>query len=192
MRLDVLRRIDEMARHAMSGSDIHELRHGGLAHIHGMWTTWMKGTAGRHVVECRRATGYADALRTLVESGQRLDQVLRVRMQRLLKQRGRICLLHYLPGVEHHDAVRQVCMHAQIVGDQHQGAAHAGADVLQQLDNPTLDHTVERGGWLVGQHEPRREYGRQSDRHALAHAARKLVRISVENTRWQTKLVEIV
>ena len=58
-----------------------------------------------------------------------------------------------------------------------------GAQRAHQLEDLRLDGDVERGGGLVGDQEPRVAGERHRDHHALAHAARELVRIVVEARR---------
>ena len=54
---------------------------------------------------------------------------------------------------------------------------------LQQVEDLGLDGDVERGGRLVGDQQRRLAGQRHRDHHALAHAARQLVRIVVEPLR---------
>ena len=53
------------------------------------------------------------------------------------------------------------------------------AQRAHQLEDLRLDGDVERGGRLVGDQQPRVAGERHRDHHALAHAARELVRIVV-------------
>ena len=54
-----------------------------------------------------------------------------------------------------------------------------------------LHHDVEGGGRLVGDDELRPADGGERDRHALAHAARELVRIGVEDRGRQVQPLEM-
>src|SRR6266851_3906045 len=115
MRLRSCRhRADEMTRHPVAGADFLERRRRCLANVHGVRAARMKAAARWRVIERGRPPRDADSLGTLVESWQRLDEVLRVRVQRLLEQRERVGLLHHLPGVQHHHAVGQVGVHAHV------------------------------------------------------------------------------
>src|SRR5262249_49991828 len=64
-----------------------------------------------------------------------------------------------------------------VVRDQHDGYAELGLQLVEQFENLRLDGDVEGGGGLVGDEEVRIARQRHRDHHALAHTARKLVRV---------------
>ena len=99
-----------------------------------------------------------------------------VRMVGRLQRPARRPLLHEAPQVHHADAVAQVAHHAQVVGDEQVRQAVLATQVGEQVEDLRLDRHVQRRGRLV-QHQqlrPQREGTR--DGHALALAARQLVR----------------
>src|SRR6185295_19955805 len=51
------------------------------------------------------------------------------------------------------------------------------AEVAEQFEDARGDRNVKARGWLVGDEKPRRGSERHRDHDALAHAARKLMRI---------------
>ncbi len=84
------------------------------------------------------------------------------------------------PGIHHRHAVAGLGDHAHVVRDQHHRRAVLLAQALEQRDDLRLDRHVERGGRLVGDDQPGFGSQRQRDHHALAHAARELVRVLVD------------
>ena len=88
--------------------------------------------------------------------------------------------LHLLAGILHDDALRRLGDHAHVVGDQDERHAAVALEAHQQVEDLRLDGDVERGGRLVGDQELRVAGDGHGDHHALAHAARHLVRESGE------------
>ncbi len=64
-------------------------------------------------------------------------------------------------------------------------------DILEQLDHAALHDHIQRRGGLIADHDARLEQRGQGDRHALAHAARELVRVGVQTSWRQTQLDEM-
>ncbi len=91
----------------------------------------------------------------------------------------RVADLDDLAGVHHRHPVASLGDDAQVVGDQQQGGAVVGAQVVEDPDDLRLDQDVERGGGLVGDHERRTQHQRQGDHQPLPHAAGELVRVGV-------------
>ena len=85
------------------------------------------------------------------------------------------------PGIHHRDTVRGLGDHAHVVGDEHHRRAALGAEALEERDDLRLDRDVERGGGLIGDEQTRLGGERERDDHALAHAARELVRIVLDS-----------
>ena len=81
-------------------------------------------------------------------------------------------------ALRHHaDAVRHLAHDAEVVGDEQHApcrSARAGRGGVQDLG---LDGDVERGGGLVGDQQVGLVGERHGDHHALALAARELVRV---------------
>jgi hypothetical protein len=89
-------------------------------------------------------------------------------------------LLDRAPGVHDDDLVGEAGGQPEVVADHHERHPELALQVAQQLHDLRLRGDVERGRRLVGDQQPR--LGGQGDRddHALAHAARELVRVLVQ------------
>ena len=101
-------------------------------------------------------------------------------MLRLRKELVHGRLLRLASRVHDDHAVRDVRDDAEVVRDQDDRRAEALADVAHQVEDAGLDRDVERGRRLVGDQDLRVARERHRDHHALAHAARELVRILVD------------
>ncbi len=86
-------------------------------------------------------------------------------------------IFHDRAGIENGDAIDEAGDQREVVGDPDDGHAELGAQILHQIDDLGLDRHVERGRRLVGDQKLRIAGKADRDHHALAHAARKLVRI---------------
>ena len=84
------------------------------------------------------------------------------------------------PGVHHRDLVGHLGHHAEVVGDHHDRRVELALQALDQLEDLRLDGDVERGRRLVGDQQLGVVGQRHRDHHALAHAARELVRVGVD------------
>ena len=85
-----------------------------------------------------------------------------------------------LPLGHHADAVRDLPHDAEIVRDEQNGHSELGLQVFEELQDLRLHRDVERGRGLVGDEKVRFVRERHCNHHALALAARELVRIGVE------------
>ena len=83
------------------------------------------------------------------------------------------------PGVHDGHPVAGLGDHAEVVRDQEQRQAQVAAQILEQREHLRLGHHVERRRGLVGDHHDGLAGQRQGDHHALARAARELVRVLV-------------
>ena len=83
-------------------------------------------------------------------------------------------------GVHDVHAIRVARHDAEIVGDDHDGDAEPPRQILHQLQDLRLDGHVERGRRLVGDQQLGIAGKADGDHHALAHAARELMRILLE------------
>ena len=110
----------------------------------------------------------------------RAQQAQRIRMLRIGEQQVDRRFLDDSAGIHDHHAVCDLGHHAEIVGDQHDGGARALAQVAQQVEDLRLDGDVQCRRRLVGDQDLGIAGQRHGDHHALAHAARKLVRVFVE------------
>src|SRR6266581_13120 len=117
-----------------------------------------------------------ERLRTLdVREG--ADQVLRVRMLRVLVDVPDGPALHDFPGVHDRHRVARLRHHTEVVRDQDHRKVELPLQALEQLEDLRLDHHVESGDWLVRDHDPRVASEGHRDHHALPHAAGEFVRI---------------
>ena len=122
--------------------------------------------------------------RRRIEPRHRREQRARVVVLRTIEDVVDGALLFELASLHHEHAVRQPGDHAEIVGDQDDRRVEARAcRPSQQIEDLRLHRDVERGGRLVGDQQLRAAAAGHRDHHALAHAARELVRIAVEARR---------
>ena len=91
--------------------------------------------------------------------------------------------LDHRAAVHHQHALHGLGHHAQVVADQQQAHAVFGHQFGDQVEHLALDGHVQRGGRLVGDQQVGPAGQRDGDDHALALAARHLVRIGVEPLR---------
>ena len=115
-----------------------------------------------------------------VEAGDRAEQADGVGVLRVGKEFIDRRALDDLAGIHHGDLVADFGNDAEIVGDQDDGRAARGLQFAHQIEDLRLQRDVERGGRLVRDQQARIAGERDSDHHALAHAAGKLVRIFVD------------
>jgi hypothetical protein len=102
-------------------------------------------------------------------------------MARVGKDLFRRFFLDLLAAVHHQHAVGHLRHHAHVVGDEDHAHVHLVLQQADQLQDLRLDRHVQRRGRLVGDQERRLPRQRHRDHHSLAHAARELVRITVEH-----------
>jgi hypothetical protein len=77
------------------------------------------------------------------------------------------------------DTVAEGLHQMQIVADEDQAHAALGDEIVEDLEDLELDGDVERRGRLVGDQDVGLGDQHHRDHHALAHAARDLVRIEL-------------
>ena len=82
--------------------------------------------------------------------------------------------------IHHVHAVGVARDDAEVVRDDDDRDAEPARQILHQLEDLRLDGDVERGGRLVGDEQLGIAGKADGDHHALAHAARELMRILVE------------
>jgi hypothetical protein len=85
-----------------------------------------------------------------------------------------------LAGIHHRDLVADLGDHAEIVGNQDDRRAACGLQLPHQVENLGLQSHVQCGGRFVRDQQPGIAGQRHRDHDALAHPARKLVRIVVD------------
>ena len=86
-------------------------------------------------------------------------------------------LFHNAAGVHYGNAIRNLRDDAEIVRDEKHRELQLAAQFCEQLEDLRLHGDVERGGRLVRDQDARICGERHGNHHALAKAARKLVRV---------------
>src|SRR5215471_9117967 len=87
--------------------------------------------------------------------------------------------------VHHPDPVAYVGNDRQVVCDKQVCQPERGLEIAQQIQHLRLDRDVERGHWLVADHQLGLERQGSCDTYALALATGELVRIAVDHVRVQ-------
>ncbi len=108
------------------------------------------------------------------------EQRLGVGMLRRREHRLDIALLDDAPMLHHADLVGEAPHQTEVVGDEQHGHAIGLLHALEQSENLRLHGDVERRGRLVGDQEIGTIGERHGDHHALALAARQLMRKGAE------------
>jgi hypothetical protein len=125
----------------------------------------------------RHAADLPQALARLDGARQRVEQAARVRVRRGVQHLRHRAGLHDPARVHHGHLVGQLGDHAQVVRDPDQRRAVGAADLLHAVQDLALDGHVQcRGGFVTDDQLGLVEH-RNGNRHALAHAARKFVRV---------------
>ncbi len=172
-RMQPARRLRGAGVHQLGPLDAAALEHARAARI--------EGAAARNGVQARHgAVDLVELLAVHRHVGNGGHQAGRVRVRRLVDDLVHRADLGDAAGVHHRHAVAGLGDHAHVVRDQHHRCAALTAHALEQLDDLRLDRHVERGGRLVGHDQLGLGRQRQRDHHALAHAARELVRVVVD------------
>ena len=108
------------------------------------------------------------------------DQLLRVRVLRVLKDVQRRAGLHD-PALAHDDdALGALRRQAEVVGDQQHGGAELLGQLLEVVEDLLLDRHVERGGRFIGDEESRTRRQATGDECTLALTTGELVRELVD------------
>src|SRR5881275_3043952 len=110
----------------------------------------------------------------------RAEQPPRVRVLRVVEDLLLVPLLDDPAGVHDEDPVGDVGDDAEVVRDQDDRRAEVALQVLDQLQDLSLDRHVEGRGRLVCDQQVRVAGQRQRDHHALPHPARELMRVVVD------------
>ena len=141
----------------------------------------VEAASRRRVQERRRLAGdLVQALEVRVEPRQRAHQAPRVGVARLVEDRAHRPSLDDAGGVHHDHVVRRLRDDAEVVRDHDHGGAEIVLDPLEQGEDLRLRRHVERRRRLVGDDQVGVVDERHRDHHALAHAARELVRVVVD------------
>ena len=116
----------------------------------------------------------------------------RVRVPGVRVQLVAVGHLHDLAEVHHRDAVADVAYHGEVVRDEQVGELEFPLQVVEQVDDLSLDRHVERGHRLV-RHDHLRSGGqRPGDADTLPLATGELVRVPVVMLRVQADEFEQV
>ena len=111
------------------------------------------------------------------ETGRARHQLPRVVVLRVVEDLPHRALLDDAAAGHHHDPVGAVGGHPEVVGDQQDRGAVLPGQLAEVVEDAALHGDVEGAGRLVGDEQPRVRRDRDRDEHALAHAARELVRV---------------
>src|SRR6185312_8832066 len=82
--------------------------------------------------------------------------------------------------IHYRDAIGHVLDHREIMRDDHESEVELAPQLLQQIENLRLHRDIKGRGWLVADHDLGAHCQRAGDRDALALAAGKLARISID------------
>ena len=88
--------------------------------------------------------------------------------------------LHHRAGPHHAHPVGHLADDAEIVGDEQDGHAEPGLQLLEQFQNLCLNSDIESGGRFVGDQQIGVVGQRHGDHHPLALAAGQFVRQGVQ------------
>ncbi|MNI29456.1 hypothetical protein D3C73_832720 [compost metagenome] len=109
------------------------------------------------------------------------QQRLGVAVARLGEHLFRRAFLDLVTAIHHQHAVGHFGHHAHVVGDEHHAHVHFFLQLTDQLQDLRLNGDVQRGGGFVGNQQRGLAGQRHGDHHALAHAARELMRVAVQH-----------
>src|ERR1700722_6235043 len=118
-----------------------------------------------------------------VDTRDRSDERACIGVSRSAKELANGRRLHQLARMHNGDPLAGLRDDPEIVSDQEDRRARSSAEVAEQIEDARGDRYVEARGRLVGDEKPRRGGERHRDHDALAHAARKLMRIMLHEAR---------
>ncbi len=96
---------------------------------------------------------------------------------RVLEDGPRVAGLHHAAAVHHHELLRPLGREAEVMGDQQHGTAELAGHLVDLVQDHLLHRHVQGGGRLVRDQQLRPARQADGDQHALAQAARELVRV---------------
>ena len=177
---------------AVAGRQHRQRRVLATADVHGERAARVEAAAGRRAREAGRRPGQRLARPDITDARQARDEVGGVGMERLPEESARRRLLDEPARIHDAQPVRDVGVHGEVVGHEDHRGADLALRLADHLQHVLLDDDVERGGRLVGDDELGLADGGERYRHALAHAARQLVRVGVQHVRLQVQALEMV
>ena len=151
----------------------------------------MEPAAARRVGKVWRCTFQARFSRSFADHRQRVDQVLGVWVERRIEDTLSWRFFGNPARVHDHHPISHVGVHCHIMGYQENRIVAHGLDILDHLQDTALHDDIQGSGGLVRNNQCGLEHGRQGDCHPLAHAARELVRISVEHIGRESEPVDM-
>ena len=160
--------------------DRPQLRHLGPAPIDRVRAPRMERASRWRVRRIRHRAGQHDPR----PPGREVDlrhgraQRQRVRVGRPREDLLRRAVLDDTAEVQHRGLLAELLDHRQVVRDQHVGEPAFAPELGDELEDPRLHRDVERARRLVEDQHPGLDRERAGDRHALALAARELVRVA--------------
>src|SRR5690242_12802686 len=177
--------LGDPARGALGVADRLQVRRVPRAAVDAEGTAGMEGAAFRQVDQAWGQT--LDRLQGLVafgvEARDRPQEGPGVGMLRMRKDVGRGAGLDDAACVHHDHALAHPGDYSEVVRDEHGRGPELSVDVAQQVEDLGLDSDVKCGGRLVRDQHRRRGGEAHRDHHALAHAARELVRVVTRTLR---------
>jgi hypothetical protein len=100
-----------------------------------------------------------------------MNKMLCVGMQRGIEYGFGGRLLGNAACIHDHYPVGHIGMHSHIMGHQEHRIPAYGLDILNHLQDSTLNNDIQRRGGLIRNNQTGFEYGRQDNCHPLSHAA---------------------
>ena len=111
------------------------------------------------------------------------EEPARIGMARFGQHRPGRARLDHAPGVEHRDALANAVDDAEIMAHQQHRETAPRTQIFQKIEDLRLDGDIEGRRGFIEQQQFRLGCERGRDHHALLHAARELMRISVHDLR---------
>jgi hypothetical protein len=112
---------------------------------------------------------------TLYTARQALEKTFGVRVQKRSKYGLAGTGFHYLAGVHHRHLIRHFSHDTQIMGNEQNGRAALGLEVLDKPQYAGLDGYIEGCSRLIGYQQVGFEAQGHGDHHPLLHTAGKLM-----------------
>jgi oligopeptide/dipeptide ABC transporter ATP-binding protein len=158
------------------------------ANLNGVGAAVLISAARRRMAKRRDRARNRFELHFHVDARDRADKRARIGMCRKAKQFANGCRLHQLTRMHDGDPLAGLRDDPQIVRNQEDRCARSVAEVAEQIEDMRGGRYVKARGRLVGDEKLWRGGKRHRDHDALAHPARKLMRV-LRNTRRAMQMV---